>query len=72
MAASGEFAAIGVFVPTRMIRKAISLAVAAARKQEVPSSVEIPVAVHDSPPTTGAPHFQAEMKTRPQESPSRR
>ena len=69
MATVGEFAALGHYVPTRLIRKAVSVAVAAALKQEVPNPVVIPIAIHESPPTAGTPQIQAQtkaqMKSRP-------
>ena len=50
MASAGQFAALGHYTSTRLIRKAVSVAVAVAMKQEVPNPVEIPITIHDSPP----------------------
>jgi ABC-type sugar transport system substrate-binding protein len=62
MARIGEFAALGQYVPTRLVRKAITTAVAAARNQEVRSPVEILIEVHESPPKAGVAHVQARHK----------
>ena len=51
---SGEFAALAEFVPTRLVRKAITTAVAAAQGRDVPRRVEIPISFHDSPENDGA------------------
>ncbi len=40
MARIGEFAALGQYIPNRLVRKAVSTAVAAALKQEVHSPVD--------------------------------
>jgi ABC-type sugar transport system substrate-binding protein len=44
----GDFAAVAGFVPTRMIRKAISTAVSLSQGHELPGRIEIPVEVYDS------------------------
>jgi ABC-type sugar transport system substrate-binding protein len=64
MATAGEFAALAHYAPSRLIRRAITAAVASAQKQEVASPVEIAIVVHESPPDSTAPHLQAEMKSR--------
>ena len=63
LASAGEFAALGYYLPSRLIRKAVSVAVALALKQEVPNPVVIPIAIHESPPTAGAPEIQAKAKS---------
>jgi ABC-type sugar transport system substrate-binding protein len=63
MADAGEFAALGFYIPVRLIRKAVSLAVAVALKKEVPKSVEIPIEIHESPANTGAPQVPAHKKS---------
>ncbi len=70
MADAGEFAALGQYVPTRLIRKAVSVAVSVARKQEVPNPVVIPIVIHESQPTAGAPQIQAKAKSQRKSSPS--
>src|SRR5262249_20648276 len=46
MATAGEFAALAHYAPSRLIRRAITAAVASAQKQEVASPVEIAIVVH--------------------------
>ncbi len=65
MALSGEFAAIADYVPTRLVKKAISTAVAAAQGREITDPVEVQFPIRESPPSAGAPKIQAEQnKTR--------
>jgi ABC-type sugar transport system substrate-binding protein len=65
MALAGEFAAIADYVPTRLVRKAISTAVAAAQGREITDPVEIQIPVRESPPGAGAPKIQVQQnKTR--------
>jgi hypothetical protein len=47
------------FVPTRLVRKAVSTAVAAAQGREMPERVEVLVTVKESPPTAGVPNAAA-------------
>jgi ABC-type sugar transport system substrate-binding protein len=49
----GEFAALAEFVPTRLIRKAITIAITAAQGRDVPRIVEVPIIFHDSDEKTG-------------------
>ena len=49
----GEFAALAEFMPTRLLRKATSTAIAVAQGRDVPRRVELPIAFHDSPENTG-------------------
>jgi ABC-type sugar transport system substrate-binding protein len=51
----GDFAAVAGFVPTRLIRKALSTAVSIAHGQAVPARVDFPVEVYDSPPEATTP-----------------
>jgi ABC-type sugar transport system substrate-binding protein len=65
MALAGEFAAIADYVPARLVRKAISTAVAAAQGREITDPVEIQIPVRESPPSAGAPKLQSQQnKTR--------
>jgi len=57
----GDFAAVAEFAPTRQVRKAINAAVALAQGRTVPSVIELPIVVHDSPEdstTARSPTFQ--------------
>jgi ABC-type sugar transport system substrate-binding protein len=65
MAQYGEFAAIAEYVPIRLIRKATSTAIAMAQGKEMPSQVEIPLVVHDSPENAGVNKFQGKPKDIP-------
>jgi ABC-type sugar transport system substrate-binding protein len=61
----GEFAALAEYVPTRLIRKAITIAITAAQGRDVPRIVEVPIIFHDSNEKTGlsnAPRSQASSK----------
>ena len=71
LAVAGEFAALGHYIPARLIRRAISVAVALAQKQEVPNPVEIPIAIHESPSNSGAPQMQVQSKNRTRAGPPR-
>jgi ABC-type sugar transport system substrate-binding protein len=62
MVAVGEFAALAEFAPAKLIRKAISTAVAVAQGRELPSRVDLPILVHVSPANSVAPHMQAEYR----------
>jgi ABC-type sugar transport system substrate-binding protein len=64
MVAVGEFAALTEFSLSRLVRKAISTAVAAAQGRDLPSRVEFPLVSLDSPPTSGLPHLQAQYRAR--------
>jgi ABC-type sugar transport system substrate-binding protein len=55
----GEFAALAEFTPTRLIRKAITTAGAAAQGRDVPRRVEVQIIFHDSPEKTGVVKSQA-------------
>ena len=62
MARMGEFAALGQYTPNRLVRKAVSTAVAIALKQEVHNRVEILIVIHESPPNAGVAKLQARHK----------
>jgi ABC-type sugar transport system substrate-binding protein len=68
MTKMGELAAAVEFVPTRMLRKAISTAVSLAQGRDVSSRVEIPVVFHDSPEKAGLPTGQGHPKPKDQPS----
>jgi ABC-type sugar transport system substrate-binding protein len=59
MARSGEFAAVAIFSPERLIRKAITTAVHATEGQRVPERVDLRIPVHVSPEKAGAPQMQS-------------
>jgi hypothetical protein len=61
MALAGEFAAIADYVPVRLVKKAVSTAVAVAQGREITDPVEVPNLVRESPPSTGAPRMQAQQ-----------
>ncbi len=52
---AGEYAAIAIYTPERLISKAITTAVAVARGEKVPDRVELKVPVLDSPAHSAAP-----------------
>ena len=58
----GEFAALGEYVPTRLIRKAVSTAAAITQGRDVQRRIEIPINFHDSPEDTGAGKLRAQSK----------
>jgi ABC-type sugar transport system substrate-binding protein len=64
LVAMGEFGALAEFATTRLTRKAVSTAVAAAQGRDVASRVELPVVIQDSPPKSGAPGVQARYQAR--------
>jgi hypothetical protein len=64
MVVIGDLAGLAEFATGRVIRKAISTAVAAAQGRDLPGRVEVPVVVHDSPPQSGLPSVQAVYKAR--------
>jgi len=62
-----DFAAVAEFAPTRLVRKAIITAVAMAQGRNVPSVIEIPIEVHDSPEdstTARSPNYYKNKPTR--------
>ncbi|MFI5455385.1 MAG: sugar ABC transporter substrate-binding protein [Isosphaerales bacterium] len=64
----GDFAAVALFAPTRQVRKAVNAAVALAQGRTVPSLIELPIVVSDSPAdstTARSPTFQQKMPTMP-------
>jgi hypothetical protein len=64
MARTGEFAAIGVYSPERLIRKAIATAALAAGGQNVAEKVELDIPVTVSPPGSTTPKMNDMMKSR--------
>jgi hypothetical protein len=60
----GEFAALGEYNPTRLIRKAVSTAVAITQGREVQRRIEIPIIFHDSPEKTGLATSHSSLKDR--------
>jgi hypothetical protein len=59
----GEFAALATYIPTKLVRRAVTTAIAAAQGRDVRGPVELPIEVKDSPPKTGAPRLQSQSKT---------
>jgi ABC-type sugar transport system substrate-binding protein len=55
MVRAGEYAALVIFSPERLISKAVATAVAAARGERLPDRVELMVPVLDSPGNSAAP-----------------
>jgi hypothetical protein len=60
----GDFAAVAGFAPNRVIRKAISTAVALSQGRDVASRVEVPVEVHDSDEKASTPQSPIYYKTK--------
>jgi ABC-type sugar transport system substrate-binding protein len=70
MSRGGEFAAVAVLPPDRLLRKAVSTAVKAAVGETLPDRVEVLVPVHTSPRDTGlATHYRGYLT--PQQQPGR-
>src|SRR5207245_100517 len=61
MTQGGEFAGAAVYSPDRLLRKAITSAVAVARGEKVADRVELMVPVGVSPATSGAPKMYRRM-----------
>jgi ABC-type sugar transport system substrate-binding protein len=59
MALAGEFAALADYVPTRLVKKAVSTAAQVAQGRDLPDRVEVGITVRVSPEHTGAPRLQA-------------
>jgi hypothetical protein len=51
----GDYAAVALFIPTRMIRRSVTTAVNLAQGKNVPSRVEVPIEIHDSPEDSTLP-----------------
>jgi ABC-type sugar transport system substrate-binding protein len=66
MTRSGDYAGVAEFAPLKVLRKAISTAVALSQGREVPARIELPVMYYDSPPdsalSTTAAHYKAKTK----------
>jgi hypothetical protein len=61
MTRSGEFAGAAVYSAERLLRKAITTAVSAARGEKLPDRVELMVPVNLSPKKSGAPRMYKMM-----------
>jgi ABC-type sugar transport system substrate-binding protein len=61
----GDYAAVALFVPTRVVRKAITTAVNLAQGGNVPSRVEVPIDMHDSPEDSALAQSPARHRTKP-------
>ena len=70
MVRAGEYAAVGEYEPTRLIRRAITVAAAAAQRRESKEREEIPVNVQESPAGSGAASVQP-RKEMPPETPGK-
>jgi hypothetical protein len=62
MVTVGEYAALAVYMPSRLLRKAVATAALVAAGRELPSRVELALEVHESPEKTGAPVMQAQYR----------
>jgi ABC-type sugar transport system substrate-binding protein len=60
----GHFAALAEFAPVRLVRKAVTTAVAAAHGKSLPPRVDLPLIVHESPPKAGLATIQSFYKTK--------
>jgi ABC-type sugar transport system substrate-binding protein len=69
MTRSGDYAGVAEFAPLKVVRKAISAAVAMSQGREVPARIELPVVYYDSPPdsalSTTAVRYKEKMKKGP-------
>jgi len=61
----GDFAALAVYAPTRLVRRSIATAVALAQGRTVPSVIELPIEIFDSPEdsTTAKSPIYSKSKT---------
>jgi hypothetical protein len=62
MTRSGEFAAIAVFSPERLLRKAIATAASAGRGEKVADRVKVMIPIHVSPPDSATPKMYKPMQ----------
>lgn len=69
-ARTGDLAAVAEFIPTRIVRKAVSLAAQAAAGNPAPEKVELAIVFHDSPPDAGLPRTQSFYKSRGNQLPT--
>jgi hypothetical protein len=60
---TGEFAAIAEFAPLRVLRRAVTTAVALAQGQDLPRRIEIPINVSDSPAKSAVPKSSTSKKS---------
>jgi ABC-type sugar transport system substrate-binding protein len=66
MVRAGEYAAIGEYDPTRLVRKAVTVAAAAAQHREAKEKEEIPIAVLESPAGSGVASMQPKRNVPPE------
>jgi Periplasmic binding protein domain len=71
MAQAGEFAAVAEFVPTRLVQRAVSVAVAAAQGRNPKEKEEVALTVWESPQGSGVAHLQAKQKAYHEEKAAR-
>jgi ABC-type sugar transport system substrate-binding protein len=67
----GDFAALAVYSPPRLVRKAISTAMALAHGRDMPAVIELPIEVTDSPPesaTAKSPVFYKKQHEKSQKN----
>jgi ABC-type sugar transport system substrate-binding protein len=64
LAATGRFAALAEFAPARVIRRAVTTALAASQGQNVTSRVNVSIPVAESPSKSGVPQLQGFFKSR--------
>jgi ABC-type sugar transport system substrate-binding protein len=62
----GEYAAVGEYEPTRLIRKAVTVAVAAAQRRESKESEEVAINILESPAGTGLSMLPAGANSPPE------
>jgi ABC-type sugar transport system substrate-binding protein len=65
---NGAFAALAGFNSTRLVRKAITVAASRAQGKDTPQNAELPVEVHDSPPSSGLPKHRSEPSDLPRKA----
>jgi ABC-type sugar transport system substrate-binding protein len=58
----GDFAAVAVYAPARLLRKAIATGVALAQGRSFPALIEVPTEVDESPPESTTPKSPAFYK----------
>lgn len=60
---AGNYAALAEYEPTRLIRRAVSVAIAAAQGRESKDREAMAITVLESPPATGLPHVQSKRSS---------
>jgi hypothetical protein len=71
LARAGEFAAVAIYSPERLIRKAITTAALAAGGKKFPERVEYNILVHVSPARSGAPRLKVMERAKREEASKR-